>query len=56
VFEPVSTDPQQLKVADVTRLYTTAKDNTELLKKAVATSTLSESWRGYFDHRLEMIE
>lgn len=56
VFEPLSTDPQQLKVADVTRLYTTAKDDAELLKKAVATSALPESWRGYFSHRLEMLE
>lgn len=56
VFEPLSTDPQQLKVADVTRLYTTAKDDAELLKKAVATSVLPESWRGYFSHRLEMLE
>ena len=54
-FELLSTDPQRLKVADVTRLYTTAKDNTELLKKAVATSTLPESWRGYFEHRLELL-
>ncbi len=56
VFEPLSIDPRQLKVADVTRLYTTAKDDTELLKKAVATSALPESWRGYFSHRLEIIE
>ncbi len=56
VFERLSTDPQQLKVADVTRLYTTAKDNVDLLLKAVATSALPESWKGYFKHRLEMIE
>ena len=55
-FERLSTDPQQLKVADVTRLYTTAKDNVDLLLKAVATSPLPESWKGYFKHRLEMIE
>ncbi len=55
-FERLSTDPHQLKVADVTRLYTTEKGNAELLKKAVATSVLPESWRGYFKHRLEMIE
>ena len=55
VFKPISTDPQQLKVADVTRLYTTAKDNIELLKRAVATPALPESWRGYFSHRLELM-
>ncbi len=55
-FELVSTDSQRLKVADVTRLYTTDKGNAELLSKAVATSTLPEKWRDYFDHRLEKIK
>jgi len=55
-FELVSTDSQRLKVADVTRLYTTDKGNAELLAKAVATSTLSEKWRDYFDYRLEKIK
>ncbi|MCH8071910.1 MAG: MOSC domain-containing protein [Proteobacteria bacterium] len=54
-FELVSTDSQRLKVADVTRLYTTDKGNAELLAKAVETSTLPEKWRDYFDHRLEKI-
>lgn len=55
-FELVSTDSQRLKVADVTRLYTTDKGNAELLAKAVATSTLPGKWRDYFDHRLEKIK
>lgn len=55
-FELVSTDSQRLKVADVTRLYTTDKGNAELLAKAVATATLPEKWRDYFDHRLEKIK
>ena len=55
-FELLSTDPQCLKVADVTRLYTTDKGDAELLKKAVATSALPEKWRGYFNHRLEKIK
>ena len=55
-FELLSTDPQRLKVADVTRLYTTDKGDAELLKKAVATSALPEKWRGYFNHRLEKIK
>ena len=56
VYEPISTDPQQLKGAQGARLYASARDNTEQLKKAVATSVIAESWRGYFKHRLEMIE
>ena len=34
-----------LTVADVTRLYTTAKTNTDLLRKAISVSVLPESWR-----------
>ena len=55
-FELLDVDPQRLTVADVTRLYTTAKDDVELLKKAVATPALPKKWRGYFNHRLEKIE
>ena len=55
-FELVSTDSQRLKVADVTRLYTTDRGNAELLTKAVATATLPEKWRDYFDHRLKKIK
>ena len=55
-FELLSTDAQRLKVADVTRLYTTDKGDAELLKKAVATSALPEKWKGYFNHRLEKIK
>lgn len=55
-FELLSTDPNRLKVADVTRLYTTDRDNTELLQKAVATPALPEKWRGHFNHRLAKIK
>ena len=52
-FELLSTDSHRLRVADVTQLYTTAKGNVELLKKAVATPALPENWKGYFSHQLE---
>ena len=54
-FELISTDSQGLKVADVTRLYTTDKGNAELLTKAVGTTALPEKWKSYFSHRLEDI-
>jgi MOSC domain-containing protein YiiM len=54
-FELLSTNSQRLKVADVTRLYTTDKDNVALLEKAVATPALPEKWKGYFNHRLEKL-
>ncbi len=55
-FELLSTNSQRLRVSDVTRLYTTDKDNVALLEKAVATTALPEKWKGYFDHRLEKLK
>jgi MOSC domain-containing protein YiiM len=55
-LELLSTDSQGLKVADVTRLYTTDKGNVPLLEKAVATPALPEKWKDYFDHRLEKLK
>ncbi len=55
-FELLSTDSQGLRVADVTRLYTTDKGNVTLLEKAVATPALPDKWKGYFDHRLEKLK
>ncbi|MCH8073673.1 MAG: SDR family NAD(P)-dependent oxidoreductase, partial [Proteobacteria bacterium] len=53
-FELLSTDSQRLTVADVTRHYTTEKDNAELLTKAVAASALPVKWREYFEHQLNI--
>jgi len=55
-FELLSTNSQGLKVADVTRLYTTDKGNVALLGKAVATPALPDKWKSYFDHRLENLK
>ncbi len=54
-LERVSEHPDGLTVADVTRLYTTEKTNTDLLRKAVSVAALPESWRGYFKHQLERL-
>ena len=54
-LERVSEHPDGLTVADVTRLYTTEKTNTDLLRKAVSVAALPESWRGYFEHQLERL-
>jgi len=48
--------PDGLSVADVTRLYTTEKNNEALLEKAMAERDLPESWRGYFAHQLEGLQ
>ena len=55
-FKLLSADPRGLKVADVVRLKTTDRDNTELLAKAVATAALPEGWKGSFNRRLEKIK
>ncbi len=43
-------------VADITRLYTSERDNVPLLKRAVGLPVLDASWRGYFQHQLEKLE
>jgi MOSC domain-containing protein YiiM len=39
-------------VVDVTRLYSSDKENVDLLQRAIATEALPESWREYFLKRL----
>ncbi len=54
-LERVAAHPDGLRVADVTRLYTTEKTNEALLRKAIAVVVLPESWRSYFEHQLERL-
>ncbi len=48
-------DESGLKLADVTKLYTTEKRDKELLSRAVSTDALPESWRQYFEIRLDKL-
>lgn len=41
-----------LTVADIVNLYTVDADNQELLRRAIESSALPESWRDYFRKRL----
>ncbi len=52
-IELISRDENNVTVADITRLYVSEKDNLELLHRAVRIEALPESWRGYFQHRIE---
>lgn len=54
-LERVAAHPDGLRVADVTRLYTTERTNEELLRKAISVVVLPTSWRGYFEHQLERL-
>lgn len=52
-LERVVEHPAGLRVADVTRLYTTERTNEALLRKAIAVPVLPEKWRGFFEHQLQ---
>jgi len=54
-LERVSVHSDGLRVADVSRLYTTEKTNEKLLEKAIGVTALPESWRGHFEKQLERI-
>ena len=45
-----------VRVVDVTRLYSSEKHNADLLRRAIATEALPESWREYFQKRIERRE
>ena len=54
-FEPVKRDANDIRVNDITRLYTSQKRNAELLRRAIDVEALPESWRDYFRDRLERL-
>jgi len=45
-----------VKVSDITRLYTSEKHNVPLLRRAVEVEALPESWRDYFRNRIEKLK
>ncbi len=54
-FDPVKRDANDIRVNDITRLYTSQKRNAELLRRAIDVEALPESWRDYFRDRLERL-
>ena len=54
-FEPLARDANNVRVSDITRLYTRDKHNAELLRRAIGVEALPESWRGYFQKQLEKL-
>ena len=54
-FEPLARDAHGVRVSDVTRLYTREKRNAALLRRAIEVEALPESWREYFQDRLEKL-
>ncbi len=54
-LERVAEHLDRLRVADVTRLYTTERTNETLLRKASSVLVLPEKWRTYFQYQLEKL-
>jgi len=54
-FEPMVRDVHDVRVSDITRLYTREKHNATLLRRAIQVEALPESWREYFQDRLEKL-
>jgi MOSC domain-containing protein YiiM len=52
-IEPLSRDGNGITVADITRVYTSEKDDLKLLRRVVQVEALPESWRSYFQHQIE---
>ena len=46
---------RSVRVSDITQLYTREKRNVGLLRRAIEVDALPESWKGYFQHRLEKL-
>lgn len=54
-IELASRDESGVTVADIARLYTSEKDNLEKLQRAMRVKALPESWRSYFQHRIDKL-
>jgi len=52
-FELLEKSRSSVTVVDITRLYSTDKENVDLMRRAIATDALPDSWRQYFLKRLE---
>ncbi len=55
-IQPMEKNTSGVRVVDVTRLYSSEKDNVDLLQRAIATEALPDSWREYFRKRIESLE
>ena len=54
-LELIERNTHDVRVNDITRLYTREKHNTALLRRAIAVEALPESWRDYFQDRLDKL-
>jgi MOSC domain-containing protein YiiM len=54
-IELMEKSERSVRVSDITQLYTREKHNVELLRRAIEVEALPESWKSYFQHRLEKL-
>ena len=54
-IELIEGNKHSVQVSDITRLYTREKHNIGLLRRAIEVEALPESWKSYFQHRLEKL-
>jgi MOSC domain-containing protein YiiM len=54
-IELVEESKRSLSVSDITAFYAHEKHNVGLLRSAIEVEALPESWRNYFQHRLQKL-
>jgi MOSC domain-containing protein YiiM len=54
-IELIEGNKHSVQVSDITRLYTREKHNVGLLRRAMEVEALPESWKSYFQHRLDKL-
>jgi MOSC domain-containing protein YiiM len=52
-IELIRREQEDIKVADITRLYAFEKGDVKGLRRAIGVEALPENWKGYFQHQLE---
>ena len=55
-IELIGREQRDITVADITRLYAFEKDDAKKLRRALEVEALPESWKSYFQHRLDKQE
>ena len=54
-IELIERSKHSVRVSDITLLYTREKRDVGLLRRAIEVEALPESWKSYFQHRLEKL-
>ena len=54
-FQLLERNGSGVRVVDVTRLYSSERENVDLMRRAIATEALPESWRAYFQKHIESL-